>query len=204
MMWRASPSEPGLGSEKVTVAVLNVVWKKPSGEPREVDLIVDFGKHLTVVLALEHNFAQAGKLSTLCHSIRFIKRGADYIDFVGGKQDDTCSIVDSWFILHEPMFADYEPPRVGFTPTTEIHKTEKQVKDGMLSKTRVETHTLAPNVCRRCCGDVSVVMGDSAREILANLNLNEGGNYTLSSPKRYAWDKRLARRRAPRVVDDGS
>jgi hypothetical protein len=31
-------------------------------------------------------------------------------------------------------------------------------------------------------------MGDSAREILSNLDLSEGGNYTLSSPKRYVWD----------------
>jgi hypothetical protein len=135
----AIPIEVELGKEKVTVAVLNVIWKKPAGEPREVDLIVDFGNTRTVVLALEHNFAQAGKLSTLCHSIRFIKRGADYVDFKGSKQDDSCSIVDSWFILHEPMFADFEPPRPGFSPTTEIHKEEKQVKEGLLSKTRLET-----------------------------------------------------------------
>lgn len=186
----AIPIEVELGKEKVTVAVLNVIWKKPAGEPREVDLIVDFGNTRTVVLALEHNFAQAGKLSTLCHSIRFIKRGADYVDFKGSKQDDSCSIVDSWFILHEPMFADFEPPRPGFSPTTEIHKEEKQVKEGLLSKTRLETSYSGIKRVPQMFVEMSpVVMGDSAREILANLNLNEGGNYTLSSPKRYAWDK---------------
>lgn len=184
------PIELELGGEQVTIAVLNVVWKKPSGEPREVDLIVDFGNTRTVVLALEHNFAQAGKLSTLCHNIRFIKRGADYVDFTGSKQDDTCSIVDSWFILHEPMFADHEPPRTGFTPITEIHKEEKQIVEGMMRKTRVETHFFGVKRVPQMFVEMSpVVMGDSAREILANLNLNEGGNYTLSSPKRYAWDK---------------
>ena len=184
------PIELELDGKKVAIASLEVTWKKPSGEPREVDLIVDFGNTRTVVLALEHNYAQAGNLSTLCHNIRFIKRGADYAVFAGNKQDDTCSIVDSWFILHEPMFADREPPRTGFEPTTEIQKTEKQIKEGLLGKTRIESHYAGIQRVPQMFVELSpVVMGDSARDILANLNLSEGGNYTLSSPKRYAWDK---------------
>lgn len=184
------PIQLELGNEKVTVAILNIVWKKPAGEPRDVDLIIDFGNTRTVVLALEHNFAQAGKLSTLCHSIRFIKRGEEYVDFVGSKQDDSCSIVDSWFILHEPMFADHEPPRVNFALTTEIHREQKEIVEGLLRKTRVETHYSGTKRIPQMFVEMSpVVMGDSARELLADLNLNEGGNYTLSSPKRYAWDK---------------
>ncbi|MEI6534721.1 MAG: virulence factor SrfB [Verrucomicrobiaceae bacterium] len=184
------PIDLELDGKTVTIASLEVIWKKPSGEPRDVDLIVDFGNTRTVVLALEHNYAQAGKLSTLCHNIRFIKRGADYAAFAGSKQDDTCSIVDSWFILHEPMFADNEPPRPGFEPVTEIQKTETQIKEGLLGKTRVETHYSGTQRVPQMFVELSpVVMGDSARNILANLNLNDGGNYTLSSPKRYAWDK---------------
>jgi len=183
------PIELELDGKQVTVASLELIWKKPGGEPREVDLIVDFGNTRTVVLALEYDFARAGKLSTLCRNIRFIKRGADYTSFSGSKHDDTCSIVDSWFILQEPMFADHEPPRANYTPVTEIEKTEKRIKEGMLGKLRVETQFTGTQRVPQMFVELSpVVMGDSARDILANLNLSEGGNYTLSSPKRYSWD----------------
>jgi hypothetical protein len=179
-----------LDGKDVTVAKLEVVWKRPAGEPREVDLIVDFGNTRTVVLALEHNLAQTGNLSTVCHAIRFTKRGADYTEFQGQRQDDTCSIVDSWFILHEPMFADFEPPHPSFTQTTEIHRSEERVKEGFFSKEHVKvSHNGTKRVPQMFVELSPVVMGDGAREILANLNLDEGGNYTLSSPKRFAWDK---------------
>jgi hypothetical protein len=178
-----------LGGKDLKIAELEIVWQQPMGIDRDVDLVVDFGNTRTVVLAIEHNQSMAGKLSTLCHNIRFSRRGAEYAKHSDPKLEDSCAIADSWFILHEPVFAGFDPPSDGFTGTTEIFKTETLLVEGLLRKQRSELHYSGIKRVPQMFVELSpVVMGDSARETLSNLDLSEGGNYTLSSPKRYVWD----------------
>jgi len=66
---------------------------------------------------------------------------------------------------------------------------EQQVGGGLLkSPTTQTTHYVTSRVPQMFVELSPVLMGDSAREDLGSLQLDVGGNYSLSSPKRYAWD----------------
>ncbi|MES2569469.1 MAG: virulence factor SrfB, partial [Verrucomicrobiota bacterium] len=179
-----SPEDP---ATIIDLARLQVVWKRPAGHPIEVDLVVDFGNTRTVVLALEKVASQNGKLSSVCRSIRFLRNGYGYEPFHGRKSDDTSAIVDSWFILHEPAFSNLEPPSDKFRPRIEIETTEEKIS-GMFTNRIEKRHAGTARVPQMFVELSPVVLGDSAREILGNLDIEAGGNYTLSSPKRYVWD----------------
>ena len=188
------PGDPGT---VVEIAKFNVVWKKPAGEPINVDLIIDFGNTRTVVLALEDDVANVagGKLSSFCRPIRFIRQGFDYTPYSEpDKANDTCAIVDSWFVLHEPIFSNLEPPSPGFKPALESETIEEKVSGGFLSGTKIEKrHSVTARVPQMFAELSPVVMGDYAREILGTIQVSAGGNYSMSSPKRYAWDTDLMR-----------
>lgn len=176
----------------VEVASFQVIWMIPNAvQPIDVDLIIDFGNTRTVVLGLEDVASQAGKLASVCRSIRFIKPGLDYQPYQGvNKGDDNCAIVDSWFVLHEPTFSNMEPPASGFKPTVEYDEEESRQAAGILRREVVEKTIYATKRSPQMFVELSpIVMGDGAREILSRIDLGRGGNYSLSSPKRYAWDK---------------
>ena len=173
------------------VVSFQVVWKEPAAvEPINVDLVVDFGNTRSVVLALEDVASQGGKLTAVCRPIRFMKQGWDYQELKGeDRAKDTSQIIDSWFVLHETMFSDSEPPAPGFTPVAEIEEEQTTIKGGLLKSDTVQTRYFATARVPQMFVELSpVVMGDAARDILATINLKDGGNYSLSSPKRYAWD----------------
>jgi Virulence factor SrfB len=174
------------------VVSFQVVWKEPAAvEPINVDLVVDFGNTRSVVLALEDVGGQRGKLTAVCRPIRFMKKGWDYQELKGAdRAKDTSQIIDSWFVLHETMFSDSEPPAPGFTPVTEIEEEQITIKGGLLKSDTIQKRYFATARVPQMFVELSpVVMGDAARDILATINLKDGGNYTLSSPKRYAWDR---------------
>ena len=179
-----SPDDP---KTDIDLARLQVIWTRPAGHPIEVDLVVDFGNTRTAVLALEKIASQNGKLSSVCRSIRFLSNGHDYEPFSGRKSDDTSAIVDSWFILHEPPFASLEPPLEKFRPRVEHAWTEEKV--GGMFNSRMEKHHFCTERVPQMFVELSpVVFGDAAGAILGDLAIAAGGNYTLSSPKRYVWD----------------
>ena len=173
-----------------------LIWKEPAGEPIDVDLVVDFGNTRTVVLALENQQSQDGKLASICKSVRFTRRGFDYEAFKpepGRPPDDTAAIVDSWFVLQEPLFSNLEPPSPKFVPALE---TDVQEEPGGFLRAGTRKTFVTARVPQMFVELSHVVMGESARQILGLLDLNEGGNYSLSSPKRYAWDTDLTGRDA--------
>ena len=184
---------PGDPKTLIDVAEFEVVWKRPAGEAIDVDLIIDFGNTRTAVLALENMDAQGGKLASVCRSIRFIKQGYDYEAFGGrNRSDDTCSIVDSWFVLNEPVFANLEPPSLGFKSVLESETIEEKIAGKFMSGSKIEKRYFSTARVPQMFVELSpVIMGDSAREILGNLHLEAGGNYSMSSPKRYTWDNDL-------------
>jgi hypothetical protein len=181
-----SPAPPGT---LVEIARLLVVWKESNAAPIDVDLIIDFGNTRTVVLALENLAAQDGRLSSVCRPIRFIKRGSEYEPFSANESDDTCAIVDSWFILHEPIFSNLEPPASQFRAVREVTVQEERVPGRFGMGGTVEKKFFVTDRAPQMFVELSpVVMGDSARAILGRLNVDDCGNYSMSSPKRYAWD----------------
>jgi hypothetical protein len=176
----------------VEVVSFQVVWKEPAGtEPINVDLVVDFGNTRTVALALEDVASQGGKLTAVCRPIRFLKSGWNYEELKGAdKAKDTSQIIDSWFVLHETMFSDMEPPSPKFTPVVEIEEEVMEAKGGMFKRETSQSRFFATSRVPQMFVELSpVVMGDAARDILATINLRDGGNYSMSSPKRYAWDR---------------
>jgi len=182
-----SVPDPDDRSKTIDVAQFKVVWKVPVGEAIDVDLIIDFGNTRTVALALENRNAQDGKLAAVCHPIKFTKRGREYVKGDGKHRNSVGDIVDSWFVLHEPMFFDHEPPSLSFKPVRK-YTVEESSKSGFLGK-KVERNVKMTEYVPQMFVEISpCIMGEEARQVLGSINLDQGGNYTLSSPKRYAWD----------------
>ena len=88
------------------------------------------------------------------------------------------------------MFSDVEPTCSNFTPVVEIEEELTEEKGGIFKRETNQSHYFATSRVPQMFVELSpVVMGDAARDILATINLRDGGNYTMSSPKRYAWDR---------------
>ena len=174
----------------VDVAQLEVIWQRPAGKPIDVDLIVDFGNTRTVVLALENLAAQDGKLASVCRPVRFIKQPYNYEATEHENLEDTCTIVDSWFVLHETIFSNLEPPSPHFKSAQQWQTEETVIEEGFFpKKKRIDKHHFVTARVPQMFIELSpLVMGNSARQILGNLHLEAGGNYSMSSPKRYVWD----------------
>lgn len=175
--------------------IIRITWKVPDGDVRDVDLVVDFGNTRTVALLLEH-YAPAANLGEICHALRFQPRATNYEPFAkGNPSDDPCVIVDSWLMLLQPQFADMEPPSSSFSPET--HDKVESIMEGwgpfkhqvnkISAKTSLVPHMfveLSPALLGGGTGP------GCARGILRDdVILEEGGNFFLSSPKRYAWDR---------------
>src|SRR5665213_3295862 len=90
----------------ITLA-LELEFPSAVAEPLNFDLIVDFGNTRTVVLAIEQNKAAKGFLSQICRPIIFTPRSSD-----SGRESGVSNspIIDSWFVLAEPLFGCLEPP----------------------------------------------------------------------------------------------
>ena len=192
---------PGGGGPGATVELVCITWQIPAvTSPRDVDLVVDFGNTRTVALLLEQN-QTTNNLSTICSPVRFQPRAEDYEPFSQGHPaDDPCAIVDSWLMLHEPVFAQFEPPSKppsGFTPEVAYkiapvlvgwpfpQSPIKKSVDCITAETRLIPQMfieLSPALLGGGSGT------HSARNKLRDINLERGGNHFLSSPKRYAWD----------------
>jgi hypothetical protein len=178
---------PGDGNQRLEIAKIQVIWRVPAGETIDVDLVVDFGNTRTVALALEHCAAQNGKLAAICRPLRFIKRGTEYTESSGKSDGDPSVIVDSWFVLHEPTFADCDPPSPKFAPVKEFD-VEEVAQKGLMRKKSEKQAKVTERVPQMFLEYSPVVMGEDARNILGSIPLEHGGSYSLSSPKRYTWD----------------
>ena len=169
---------------------LAVHWKKPAGaDPVDVDLIVDLGNTRTVALLLENPGQEHIPLGRRVKILRFIPRGCPFTQAFTlpepGKANDDYAIIDSWLILHRPIFAAREPP---FSEDKVFEHWQPEssaagapvLRIQRLPQTFVE---LSP----------ALIGGGKAPEgasrILAQVRLNTDARFSLSSPKRYAWDE---------------
>lgn len=178
------PDRPG---NTIEIVQIKIVWKVPVGDPIDVDLVIDFGNTRTVVLALENCAAQDGKLAAVCHPLRFLRRGREYERPTREHRHDGTEIVDSWFVLHEPVFADLDPPSKNFVPVRQF-EVEDGVKTGLLGKKSGQIVHVSEKVPQMFVELSPNIMGDEARDILGSIDLDQGGSYSMSSPKRYTWD----------------
>jgi hypothetical protein len=185
-----APAEGPPASATVEVATFDLVWVKANAEPIDVDIIIDFGNTRSVVLALEVREAQNGNLAAVCRPVRFTKRGCDYEAFPARNREvDSSAIVDSWFVLQEPVFAMLEPPSPSFKPALETETEQRQIDNGIFRGPKTEQLYFVTARIPQMFVELSpCVMGDAARDILSSIDLQQGGNYSLSSPKRYTWD----------------
>lgn len=179
--------DPENRDNKIEVAQFKVIWKVPVGDAIDVDLIIDFGNTRTVALALENRSAQDGKLAAVCHTVKFNRRGREYRGADRNSRAAGRDIVDSWFVLHEPIFVDHEPPSKRFKPVKKF-EVEEQTKGGLLGKKKERSVKVTEIVPQMFVELSPCIMGEEARDILGSIDMDQGGNYSLSSPKRYTWD----------------
>lgn len=183
----------------VEVAVeLELTWIEPAAHPVDVDLIIDFGNTRTVAVAIEANQAAGGLLGQICRPIRFAPRSDDrpfqFSDSPAPAPEKADWMIDSWFILHEPLFSNLEPSQ-DTAPNPRNHWVEQieweDTKDGFwifakpLKRPAFRTLRI-PQICVQLS---PALLGPEAAQVLTQLPVQAGGNFMLSSPKRYLWDQ---------------
>jgi len=183
-------TEPGTPTQ----IPLQIVWQRPLAEVMDVDLVIDFGNTRTAALLIEHNIGAKGNLNSICYPVRFGARGTGFAPFAGN--DDPAAIVDSWFVLQEPQFAGLEPgddkaSLKGMNLIESLHWQTAQ--EGLWPFTR-ETQRVVSRTLRvpQMFAELSpALLGAEAANVLTQLPLDLGGNFFMSSPKRYLWDQDL-------------
>ncbi|MBQ3526236.1 MAG: virulence factor SrfB [Akkermansia sp.] len=203
--------------QKLHIATLDIVWKKPAAA-MDVDLVVDFGNTRTVVLAVENKTgldSDPNALAVLCRPIYSLPRGVEYPDLTDTrKPTNLVSIVDSWFLLQDPVFSEWDYPAIGGMVTPDGQKgntpppipdspyrmslsyeyNKKTIRDAktIFGKTIAEGEYEYTKTTRKPHMFVEIspaLMGTEAKDLLQNINLRVGLNVTMSSPKRYLWDR---------------
>ncbi len=197
--------------EKGESLIVDIIWKVTYTYPTDVDLIIDYGNTRTVVLGLEENEdqTQANGLSAVCHTISILPRGIDYGQREPSENESTLErarnqmlnvdpIFDSWFMLQEPQFAGWDYP--SHDDTLSLFETSREYRDkelkvpyriGSLSlfNMKVTSHTCITRLPQMFVEISPALMGEEARELYTGVDLSNGDNICMSSPKRYLWDR---------------
>lgn len=163
-----------------------------AGEDIDVDIIVDFGNSRTVVLLLEKKQLPAGDVNTLAdmvRPVRFISRGHPYERSSRATKNYDDTILDSWFVLHETLFSEFEPPLLDEARTMREPKIETRTEGFLFNKRQVDI--LVSEILKIPQSFVEMaplVLAEEARNILSSFDFSRGGVAFMSSPKRYSWD----------------
>ncbi|MGF1448131.1 MAG: virulence factor SrfB [Opitutales bacterium] len=173
---------------------LEIFWPPRGGwDPVDVDLIVDLGNTRTIALLLEtpgQGTANQpfGRRVTI---LRILPRGTPYTaptgNAEGGILADDCAIIDSWLLLHRPLFYHLEPPHnrqklsANYRPIGNPGDGEVQYRlQYFLPNSFVELSPALVGGGRSHPEGVSKTLG--------GVPLDKDARFALSSPKRYAWD----------------
>jgi hypothetical protein len=187
---------PGIPTEEGEIPVeITIHFVRPGGvNPIDVDLIVDLGNTRTAAVLLEAPGQGGSPLDRRIYPLRILPRGSQFKVFTPTKavsdKDlpsllDDCSIIESWLLLHDSLFAHLEPPSEkaqGFVRYDEVPGNAGQTlyrERRYLPQAFVE---LSPALIG---GGKST---EGAAYILGYATLEKGAPFFLSSPKRYAWD----------------
>lgn len=203
-----------LNGKVVPFEQVDIIWQDSAAATVDVDLIVDFGNTRTVALAVENIYdnAKGGSLASICKEIRFLPRGQEYPNFRLPKAQRKFesmgeTIADSWFLLQQPMFAEWDYPAKdgGKSPfrtskhywTKEIMPTDnesglKNVMDklGLGNANQPITEYYCTQRVPQMFVEISpALMGTEAKRFMNNIDLSQGMRVSMSSPKRYLWDR---------------
>lgn len=193
---RAKPGQTPSEPIPLAAGQLAVHWKKPAGaDPVDVDLIVDLGNTRTVALLLESPGQERIPLGRRVKILRFIPRGCPFGPAYTlpdqGKANDDYSIIDSWLLLHRPVFAAREPP-FSEQKVFEHWQAATPAPDSPVLRVQHLPQTFV-ELSPALIGGGKAPEG--AARILGQVRLNTDARFTLSSPKRYAWDEEAVGRR---------
>lgn len=179
---------------------LRIHFKGSAAEhPVKVDLIVDLGNTRTAAVLLEA--PPEGKRVSLSERIGVLKinpRGVELtpasprqglpksLIWAASEQSDL-AIIDSWFLLHETLFAHLEPGRGEAQPEGVIRQAnEHEFASG--SRGWLQEYLL-PHAFTEL--SPALIGGGKSKQgvttVFANANLGQGYPFFLSSPKRYVW-----------------
>ncbi len=187
---------PGIPTEDGEIPVEIVIhFVRPGGvNPVDVDLIVDLGNTRTAAVLLEAPASADSPLDRRIYPLRILPRGSQFDVFTPTKavseKDlpsllDDCSIIESWLLLHDSLFAHLEPPSEraqGFVRFDEVQGNAGQT----LYKERRYLPQAFVELSPALIGGGKSTEG--AAYILGYATLEKGAPFFLSSPKRYAFD----------------
>ncbi len=203
-----------LNGKIVPFEQVDIIWQDVAAATVDVDLIVDFGNTRTVVLAIENIYekARSGSLASICKEIRFLPRGQEYPNLRLPKaqrnfESQGETIADSWFLLQQPMFAEWDYPakdggkspfrtsKQYWTRETKTTDNENGLKN-VMDKLRLGStnQTITEYYCTQRVPQMFVeispaLMGSEAKRFMNNIDLSQGMRVSMSSPKRYLWDR---------------
>ncbi len=172
---------------------LEIHWLEPVGKTVDVDLVVDFGNTRSVALLLARSQSARGTLSEITQPVRFGYHKEEPQP-APKDHDDPFSLIDSWLVLQETTFANLEPldhklPAHLPQPVEDLRWEECSTGVWPLKKKAERVVARALRQPHLFVEMAPAVLGPPAADILANLEPSAGGNYFLSSPKRYLWDQ---------------
>jgi hypothetical protein len=175
-----------------------------AGAPVDVDLIVDLGNTRTAAVLLEKpGDGQSPPLSRRLRPLKIGPRGMELkaagppqglpgsLAWAGDQND--LAIIDSWFLLHETIFAHMEPGQ----PEGEPKFVIRDAKEHYLEQTGQKAWFLEYYMPHAFVELSPALIGggrsrEGAGRIFADQKLDRDYPFYLSSPKRYVWS--LARR----------
>ena len=174
---------------------LQINFLRRTGTPICVDLVVDLGNSRTAAVLLEapgdgRNSSFSSRLQVLEIGVRGMESTADHqLESGSALRSESQSMVDSWFLLHEPLFAHLEPgypTEDGSEPENVIRKaSERTIESANESAWYMEYHNphafveLSPALIG---GGKSP---EGAGKVFAGQKLDRDYPFFLSSPKRY-------------------
>ena len=184
-----------LGGSAYEVDV-QIVFQGEAGKPVDVDLIVDLGNTRTAAVLLESSSeSNPSPLSNRVWPLQIGPRGRELDSGTGNNRASTLfgatqtemSIVDSWLVLHEGIFAHLEPRTLEQRSSVmcrgrEHFFQETQQKGGLLEY--YAPHAFVELSPALIGGGRSLV---GAARTFANARLGWDYRFFLSSPKRYVW-----------------
>lgn len=196
---------PGVSTregEEIPVEVIIRFVRSGSVNPLDVDLIVDLGNTRTAAVLLEAPTLNT-PLEKRIYPLWILPRGVPFEALSQGKAVsdmdlpsglDEFSIIDSWMLLHDTIFADLEPPSQNAPGFTRYDAFEGNAGQTLYKEKRYLPHAFVELSPALIGGGKSP---EGAACILGFAPLRKGAPFFLSSPKRYAWDDEPQGQRGP-------
>ncbi len=176
-----------LGTLDLTVSI---VWKEPNSKDiTDVNLVLDFGNTRTLALLLEEQHGQAANMfKSYCKPLMLNANA------VNDTTSVSSAIVDSWFILHQPVF-EASSDRELMLEQEEWSVQTRHQGFWVFKKAYLELDEVIIRRPQMFAKSSIVKIGSEANAIFSEKYIERliarGARLEQSSPKRYYWDQRM-------------